>query len=880
MSVSPTRFVAPLHSATVSESESVTPLSDGTREFSAPDADYLSFDADVREAIQDVEDAIAPVWPLRDYVAVNPFLGLSDRPFLNARRLLRSVSDVEMLMPVAHYRSEFHRGAFRQSDVETAVAEMAEQHSTFRVTRDDVLKTLHEPAPADDNTTADNPMRRLRTIAEVADKSGKSEWTEVIREEIGRHCAAHYDEGQALWSEPWKHLPLYQAWRSAARLDRRMHVIGLRSFHRFVDALPHTPEATIAMVLRRLQVPEELWEPFLLCQAHSIPGWSAWAKYQDAQAAEADHQNFAGLLAIRLAYDAALAEYTGLNVNWRLLAKTWNAGGRPAHVRSESDALVRFALLRASELAYERKLLSSLDAAPTTEQLTTGDAPASSQPQHRSLAQMVFCIDVRSERYRRKLEDTLPEIQTFGFAGFFGVPMAYRSMDDEEARPHVPALLSPGFTVTESQRKVSGQELLRANRNRRFRRSLQKVWKQFQASAIGCFAFVETMGIASAWKLISESYRRPAASPGIDGLTPHARPKPGPDLNHPDQRLPPADVQIDMAESMLRGIGIVENFARLVVFCGHASTTRNNPLQAGLDCGACCGHSGEPNARFAAALLNRPQVRSALRERGIHVPDETCFVAAVHDTTSDHVTFFDVDLLTSAQQADVSQLAAHTEDATRTCRLERLPELAASSVQDVLKRAADWSEVRPEWGLSGNAAFIAAPRSVTRRADLAGRTFLHSYDFTKDPSFSVLEQIMTAPMVVAHWINMQYYASSVDNHHYGSGTKTIHNVVGGFGIFSGNGGDLTTGLPWQSIHNGTELQHKPLRLLSVIAAPRNAVADIIRRHKCVEDLLVNDWLQLVVLDNGEWYRFSADQRWSPVNGSHQNLTPLMSGSPE
>ena len=59
---------------------------------------------------------------------------------------------------------------------------------------------------------------------------------------------------------------------------------------------------------------------------------------------------------------------------------------------------------------------------------------------------------------------------------------------------------------------------------------------------------------------------------------------------------------------------------------------------------------------------------------------------------------------------------------------------------------------------------------------------------------------MTAPMIVAHWINMQYFASTVDNDHFGSGNKTIHNVVGRFGILSGNGGDLMTGLPWQSLH--------------------------------------------------------------------------------
>ncbi|MEZ6090122.1 MAG: putative inorganic carbon transporter subunit DabA [Pirellulaceae bacterium] len=151
-------------------------------------------------------------------------------------------------------------------------------------------------------------------------------------------------------------------------------------------------------------------------------------------------------------------------------------------------------------------------------------------------------------------------------------------------------------------------------------------------------------------------------------------------------------------------------------------------------------------------------------------------------------------------------------------RLERLPLVEGESIADLFRRSGDWSEVRPEWALAGNAAFIVGPREITEGVDLDGRTFLHSYDEANDPSGAVLELIMTAPMVVAHWINMQYYASTVDNHHFGSGNKTVHNVVGRFGILSGGGGDLMTGLPWQSVHSGKHFQHRPQRLQVVIAA--------------------------------------------------------------
>jgi uncharacterized protein YbcC (UPF0753/DUF2309 family) len=157
--------------------------------------------------------------------------------------------------------------------------------------------------------------------------------------------------------------------------------------------------------------------------------------------------------------------------------------------------------------------------------------------------------------------------------------------------------------------------------------------------------------------------------------------------------------------------------------------------------------------------------------------------------------------------------------------------------------------VRLEWGLLGNACFIAAPRRRTRDLDLAGRAFLHDYDARADESLQKLEQIMTAPMVVAHWISLQYYASTVDPLRYGSGNKVLHNVVGGrLGVFEGNGGDLRIGLPIQCVGDGVSLRHTPLRLSVYIEAPQAAIAAVIARHPQVADLIRHEWLHLFQID--------------------------------
>ena len=104
---------------------------------------------------------------------------------------------------------------------------------------------------------------------------------------------------------------------------------------------------------------------------------------------------------------------------------------------------------------------------------------------------------------------------------------------------------------------------------------------------------------------------------------------------------------------------------------------------------------------------------------------------------------------------------------------------------------------------------------------------------------------MTAPMVVANWIDLQHHASPVCNAHYGSGDKVLHNVAGGnIGVFEGNGSDLRTGLPMQRLHDGQHVRHAPLRLSAFIQAPQAAINNTVAISTTVHHLIDNGWLQL------------------------------------
>ncbi len=616
--------------------------------------------------------------------------------------------------------------------------------------------------------------------------------------------------------------------------------------------------------------------------------------------------------------------------------------------------------LKAFEAGYQEHLLTQLR--PRT---TDAGQPSAVRP----YSQSVYCIDVRSEPFRRHLE-SVGAHDTYGFAGFFAAFIRYRAWGHEHDTEQFPVIMRAKNEVREIPRSYLDHKVSKHQARAKWVQAGHTLLHDLKENVVTPYVMVESLGWFYALPIFGKTllpslYRRwtvwlrslfvpsiattltvdkmPPAETAemldaeqqatvrkalrerlgfrssritpalVEGLRQRAVTGQG----DPDPLLVQEAAQAGLAgtalaefvevlrrdyelnaraasrqkeritrtgftleeqaltvDTALRMMGLTRNFARLVLFCSHGSTSENNPYESALDCGACGGNEGKPNARVLAMMANNQKVRERLLKTGIEIPADTHFLAGQMDTTTDQVQLFDLEDIPPTHRADLSRLQEDLKEAAELAseeRCGRFPDVqqkleGRKAESHVRQRSVDWSQVRPEWGLSSNTAFLIGRRELTKGLDLGGRVFLHSYDYREDPSNRLLEVLLTAPQVVAQWINMEHYFSAVDNDVYGSGSKIYHNVVGRLGIMSGPWSDLRLGLARQTVMNGELPYHEPMRLLTIVEAPRSRIDKLIDRHEVLQHFYHNEWVHLVALDPEDqvWYRYRPDGEWHPI----------------
>lgn len=753
---------------------------------------------------------IPPLWPLGNFVAVNPFIGLIDRRYEDACVTLAKVSGSYPLQSPAEYLKAYENGTITAEDFAEAGGEAKE-----------MLAAL---------ATSSAPDTVIPTVADFLDRERPhAHWSTFIVDQISRWCGANLDENQTTWRSPWHGDALFAGWKAAAVHDLNPAAFGLRGFRAAVATLPDDPRECIKLCLETMCPAAIDRGDFLHRQLATISGWAGQIQYRvrEDKLRGRENDSLAGLLAIRLAYDFALYH---AHLAGQPRGDQWFSQSAPTVDTARISTLARWQ--NAYEAGYRRELAAKL--------VVAKKPVAEGRPSF----QAAFCIDVRSEILRRHIEAADPIARTIGFAGFFGFAVTEQTSCGESAAARCPVLVVPGMEFT-----VPGHGGKRAAKGS---------WKAFQNSATSCFTFVESAGLLFGGTLARRIVKHDQAPPLAPVFTD----------NSPEE----IDRRAATAEGALRNMGLTRNFARIVLICGHGSRSANNPHASSLDCGACGGHAGDVNARLAAATLNDPHTRAALADRNIRIPADTIFLAGLHLTTTDEVTVFDPHLVPADHAADLAALENTLLIAGTAARSERAPSLGEKCGANLLNslgdRSGDISQIRPEWGLANNAAIVAAPRWRTAGLNLEGRVFLNNYEAATDPDDTILTTLLCAPVVVASWINLQYHASRLDPSNLGAGNKAIHHVAAGLGVMEGNGGDLKTGLPIQSIHDGTNFVHEPRRLTVYIEATRHRISAVLAAKPDVRALFDNQWIHLCSMEGETCYSYR-DGRWVHLTGAHE-----------
>ncbi|GAB7094631.1 DUF2309 domain-containing protein [Halolamina litorea] len=798
----------------------------------------MSTEPAIRDSIEEAATTVGSLWPIHSFVTANPLAGFEDRPFGEAVERAASLLGGRGYPSAETFAAALERGQIDRGTLEAELAEAGYE---------------------------DDPETLLDRIDDAAD-AGRGDGdaaTDHVDRVLTKWLSAFLDEGSAHWSMPNREAGFYTAFRGMAQYDSDIPDEGV------VADLPDSPTAAIATVMQSF--PEGQWAPIFETQLAALPGWTGFIKQraEDDGAWQSTHPiTLEGYLAARLALVDAVDAPIEPNED-------------TADDVHPADELAQ-AFLRAWEATYRDDLVGTV--AEESRSMADGD------PSGRPDAQLVFCIDTRSEIIRRHVEAT-GDYETHGYAGFFGVPMEYQGYDADTAVAACPPIVDPQHHISEFP--TDDDTRARHDRWSGIRAAADNVIEILEANAATAYGYVETAGAGYALSLAARTLVPGRVHDLLDAA----------DENVPDEHefcdplvhhqysysgdLPVGltdEEKVEYAATAFELMGW-ETFGRLVVFTGHGSETANNPYESSLDCGACAGNPGGPSARVLAKICNDEAVKAELRDRGFDIPEDTVFVAGQHNTTTDEVELF-ADGVPESHAEDLTQLRADLTTARENAAAERAESMGAdgsTGVRETERRAADWAETRPEWGLAGNAGFVVGPRELTRGYDLDGRAFLHSYDWSTDPDGDALEAILTGPMVVTQWINAQYYFSTVDNAVYGGGSKVTQNPVGNVGVYQGNGGDLMAGLPLQSVMAADgEPYHQPLRLSTVVHAPVERVTEVLAGHEQLVEVLDNDWLSLTVVDPTQDHRafhYAESLEWTPASDPPEDSPAMPNARP-
>ena len=834
----------------------------------------LEFDLDA--SIENIARWLPTQSPIKDFIHHNTLHTVQNRPFHEGVALAGKIFGARSYLPLEDYQRMYRRGRIKDFAIDWALS-----HSGCTESKQDQLrKRLFEP----DENSHYPPVS-------LANHGIRNSW--LSRLEVDLNSLTHpvlfrllsnfLDQGISRWSLSKNGEPF---WECVLRLSQNS-LLPLYPLHepniRQLLSESESPDQVITFCLGKIVADERLYEQYLLEMLLAHPGWAGMVRIIEL--------NPKALLAHReISLKQMMAVELAIELAFLYKKKSLSVPSVMTVLKTASLLLLKDATfkpkiplhLKVWHEAMEWSLHSELLLALKPKSSHPASAPAT---QPRPEVQALFCLDDRESSLRRYLEEINPAIETFGAAGFFGIDFLYQGMDDAYPVAQCPNAIAPHHLIKETGHDAKTDTRNRANDLTNMHFSAHSMFRGW--------LFTQTVGLGYAALMAWNVFRPSSKLPNMRILSEVDSHSHLHLLRESDE--PTKDGYLlgfsftemaDRVGALLRNIGLTRHFAPLVMVVAHGSSSVNNPHFAAYDCGACSGKPGAPNARAFAWMANNESVRLILRDRGIDIPEGTRFVAALHNTSRDEVTYFDQDLpeqhsapgtRTFLKVFHVAMKKALQRNARERCRWFELGPQSHSNEEaheHVIARASSIFEPRPEYNHSNNLYCIVGRRALTRNLFLDRRAFLHSYDPAKDAQGDIMVQILSAVIPVCGGINLEYLFSRIDNSVYGAGTKLPHNVIGLLGVANGVEGDLRTGLPSQMIE-----VHEPARLLIVVEQIPSILDKAIAKLGKLKEWLDNDWIRFVSHDPSIHIQFLYTANgWEAVDLPADMETPQASHS--
>ena len=761
--------------------------------------------------------------PLKDFVHHNTLHAFQNLRFEDALRQAFYIFGYKVCLTLGEFRQMFEEGKINEQFIDKAITNRKSKQE-FGIWKDKLLnkkyKNIFSP--------------RIGVLKSNWKRKYHIDLDSMVNPNLFRLLCSYLDQGIAIWDFPVENISFLEA---IVRLERNSFASLFRTTR--ARNLLINGKTEIEDLLHILIGDEKYYEQYLYDQQFAHQGWSGMvSNIEDNPSSLLDKRNISleELIKLELLLEIDALDYTFGENLWRPLAfnilvkPTPLFDAIPGHELDE----VLFIWQEAFEWTYYDQVLKGI---------STQKLPKDGKEE--KPFQALLCIDDRNCSFRRYIEELSPNSETFGTPGFFGVEFYYQPENGKFNTKVCPAPINPKYLIKE----IGNTQVIKK----------EMITPPTTSRNIGKGLISQTLGITSAVKLFlnvfsptmtpatATSFRHmdKLASLTID-FDPYNPSENGLQIGFTDEEM---SVRV---EGVLRSIGLVNDFAKIVYVIGHGASTVNNPHYAGYDCGACSGRAGSVNARVFSYMANKPSVRAILKKKGIEIPESTKFVGGLQDTTRDEIQFFDKDALSpeSLKQHEENKLlfrnALDMNAKERSRRFESIDtNKTPKQIHDkIRRRSVSLFEPRPELNHATNALCIVGRRELSKNLFLDRRSFLNSYDYRVDnEECTFLAGILNAATPVCGGINLEYYFSRVDNQKLGAGTKLPHNVMGLFGVANGIEGDLRPGLPSQMIE-----VHDPVRILFIVEQFPDKLLKLLQKYPATYEWYKNEWVNLVAIN--------------------------------